>query len=1040
MFRGLFIGIDRCASSQISWLNCAEKDAIALHALFVDNLGGESAKLLVGEDATKANIENHFSKLAECNEDDVVFISYSGHGSETHEIVTYDADPQKLDETSISLDQLTRLFSKIPAKQLIFLLDCCFSGGMGAKVLCVDALPRNIPSTAVILEKLSGVGRLIVTASSSEQPAWESQKAGHGLLTKCFIEALLGPEEIVKGDRVTLYSLLEYVTNRVTDAAKSLSKEQTPTVKFNIDKNFSWPIFSIGSTYKERFPEYKKPEVSSDLQSLSGHGFDQGIIDAWSTNIPSLNQLQIDAINQFNILSGEHLVVSAPTSSGKTMIGELASLMAIKSRKRALFLLPMKALVNDKHAHFARLYNEYGIKTIQATGDVHDDVPDLIKGQYDICLMTYEKFTSLVLGFPHILEQIGVIVIDEVQMIADKNRGANLEFILTVIKSRRKYGVEPQLIALSAVIGDTNGLERWLDARLLKREDRPVPLDEGVINSRGDFRYIKSEGDAEYNTPNFVSRIFRKNSNQDWVIPLVGKLVSEGKQVIVFREQKGEARGAANYLAESLKLDPASDIVERLPTGDPSIISQALRKSLEGGVAFHTADLERDERRIIEEAFREKDSKIRVIAATTTLAMGVNTPAEAVVVVGLTHPGQCPVPYSVAEYKNMVGRAGRLGVSERGFSYLLAVTPREESEYWDGYVLGKPEDLSSKLFNEKTDIRSLIVKILVSAGHSTNNKLISIGADVIIDFIRNSFGAYQEGIKEPGWTLSESDILESLSNLESHELISRDDDNKYRLTKLGWLAGQGIIEIESIIRLVDTVKNLRPEDINDPTLIALTQLTVELSQDHVYFPVNSRGATKELNTWSQVLADQKVPRYIMSRIQSFSPDDYSAAAQAKKAAACLLWVSPMKLIEIEDILTRHGRKYDGAAGPVRRASNRTKDMIGTVARVVELIHPEVELDERSKRIFTRLETGVPSSMLELATQMGNRLSRSDYHSLMENKLTCFEVIGDTDDDILMKCIANDGSKLQAIKTAAENYKDETEIFDVGGIIIPDYEE
>ena len=57
--------------------------------------------------------------------------------------------------------------------------------------------------------------------------------------------------------------------------------------------------------------------------------------------------------------------------------------------------------------------------------------------------------------------------------------------------------------------------------------------------------------------------------------------------------------------------------------------------------------------------------ELRVLAATTTLAMGVNTPAEAVVIAGLLHPGPESEPYSIAEYKNIVGRAGRLGFATR---------------------------------------------------------------------------------------------------------------------------------------------------------------------------------------------------------------------------------------------------------------------------------------------------------------------------------------------------------------------------------------
>jgi helicase len=185
---------------------------------------------------------------------------------------------------------------------------------------------------------------------------------------------------------------------------------------------------------------------------------------------------------------------------------------------------------------------------------------------------------------------------------------------------RRRVGIEPQLIALSAVIGDTNGLERWLGARLLRRTERPVPLDEGVLLADGRFRYLDASG-VELIIGPVIHREFRKNSSQDWIIPLVRQLVSEGKQVIVFRETKGEARGCAMYLAETLGLPPAQNALDALPSADPSLASMALRQALQCGVAFHNSDLDRDERFVIEEQFRIQGAAIRVIAATTTLAM-----------------------------------------------------------------------------------------------------------------------------------------------------------------------------------------------------------------------------------------------------------------------------------------------------------------------------------------------------------------------------------------------------------------------------------
>ena len=663
-FRGLFIGIDRYTSPQINWLSCARRDAVALEALFADTLGGCST-LLTDAEATRQRIEAEFSALAGCETEDMVVIAFSGHGSETHELVTYDTDIGDLASTTIPLDVLAEWFSRIPARRLVFFLDCCFSGGIGAKVLQVGAIPRDMRSIEARLELLSGEGRLIVTASSPTEPAYEHTRFGHGLLTYYLLEALRGIKEVEDAGKLPVYRLLDYVTRRVIDGARQIGRLQHPTMRGRIDGELSWPVFVPGVRYNAAFPERGPAKVSADLSTLAAVGFPAALLQAWAGVIPTLNELQVEAINEYGVLDRQHIVVSAPTSSGKTMVGELAALKSILDRRRALFLLPLKALVADKRRQFETVYGPFGVRTIEATGET-DDITPLLRGQYDIGLLTYEKFAAIVLTHPHVLEQVGTVVVDEAQMIADPSRGANLEFILTLVQMRRRQGIEPQVIALSAVIGDTNGLERWLGARLLRRTERPVPLDEGLLLADGRFRYIDADSRQETIVEPIMRPVYRKGTSQDWIIPLVQKLVGEKHQVIVFRETKGDTRGCARYLAQSLGLPPAAEALAGLPEGDPSQASRDLGEALAHGVSFHNADLDRDERRVIEEQFRQPGSTLRVIVATTTLAMGINTPASAVVIAGLEHPGQ--QPYSVAEYKNLVGRAGRLGYAERGTS------------------------------------------------------------------------------------------------------------------------------------------------------------------------------------------------------------------------------------------------------------------------------------------------------------------------------------------------------------------------------------
>jgi helicase len=1009
-FRGLFIGIDRYQSPDINELSCARRDAVALDALFADTLGGTTV-LITDKDATRDRIAAEFAALENCDPDDTVVIGFSGHGSETHELVTHDTDFYNVTATAIPLDDVQEWFSRIPAKRLIFILDCCFSGGIGAKVLHVVAKPRELRSTEARLAQLAGNGRIIFTASSATEPAWEHGRYGHGLLTYFLMEAMRGPAELVEAGRLSLYRLLDYVTARVKAAAQQIGKPQNPTMRGQIDGELLWPVFAPGQRFFAAFPDQAPAKVTADLSSLAALGFPDELISAWGEAIPTLNPLQIAAINDYGLLKGEHLVVSAPTSSGKTMIGELAALRHVLARKRALFLLPLKALVADKRRHFEAVYGPYGIRTIEATGET-DDISPLIRGRYDIALLTYEKFAALALTHPHVIEQAGVVVVDEAQMIADTSRGANLEFILTLLRMRRREGIEPQLVALSAVIGDTGGLESWLGGRLLRRNERPVPLAEGLLRANGSFQFIDPATGETRVEAGVVQRQWGKGSSQDWIIPLVRKLVADGQQVIVFRETKSEARSVANYLASNLGLPPATEAVARMPVADASQANVDLVNDLRCGIAFHNADLQPIERRIIEEEFRRPNSGLRVISATTTLAMGVNTPASTVIIAGLMHPGD--QPYSVAEYKNLVGRAGRLGFAEKGTSYLLALDPRTEHDFWKRYVTGSPEDLRSRFLDQGTDPRSLIVRVLVAASRSTNEGATS---EEIVAFLESSFGAFQAGRSREGWQWSRGDLLSALADLEQHHLVGQGKDDRFALTPLGRLAGESATEVRSIIQLVDALSQVTPDQITDPALITAIQSTAEL--DQVLFPLNKSSKYKEPQQWQNELRGQGVPPQILNSLHRAATDDHTSTLRAKKAVACLLFVSGKPMSEIEATLTQFGGAFGGAAGPVRSVASRSSDLLPVSARVAHILHPTLNLGDRVARLVVRMTYGVPSGVADLAREAGTELLRGDYCALAVAGLGEPAAIAAADDATLLAPLGGEHNKLLVVRSAAK---------------------
>lgn len=1012
-FKGLFIGIDRYVSPGIEWLSCSGRDAMALHALFADTLGGETT-LLMDEEATLGTIRERFEHLATVDPDDVVVIAFSGHGTETHELVAYDTEPFNLANTTLPLTMLGEWCARIPARRLLIILDCCFSGGMGAKAIQAEARPRDIQSVDAKLNEISGTGRIILTASGPTEKAWEVIRLGHSLLTWHLLEALNGPPEIRQGERLGLLGLLDYVTRRVVDGARLYGHEQHPAVRGTFEGEFTWPVLSPGPIFRAAFPEHANPVASADVQSLVDFGFPSSVVQAWASEIPALNHLQLDAINDYGILRGEHLVASAPTSSGKTMLGELAAVRGALDRRRALFLMPLKALVNDKLRQFQRVYAPFGIRTIEATGET-EDIGPLLRGQYDIALLTYEKFAAIALTHPYVLHQVGTIVVDEVQMIADAGRGANLEFLLTLLKMRRREGIEPQLIALSAVIGDTNGLERWLGGRLLRKVQRPVPLDEGVICYDGRFRYFDGDSGDHRNESRYIQPLRGEGKHRDWVIPLVQRLVSEGKQVIVFREKTGETRHCAQYLAEALKLPAATEALQELPAGDPSQASGQLRGVLAHGIAFHNSHLDREERRVIEEHFRKRDTRLRVIVATTTLAMGVNTPASAVVIVGLEHPSaEGPQPYSVAEYKNLVGRAGRLGYAERGASYLIATSPREENEYWQRYVSAQPENLASRFL--AADPRTLIIRVLVAAGFASEG----VSGDEIISFLESSFGVFrmQQTGNLAGW--DRHGLQRALDDLARYGLAERGESGRFHITALGRLAGESAVEVETVLRAVACLRALRADDVTDPALIAIAQIGVEL--DNVYFPLNKASKHKEPQHWYGQLRAQGISQTVLGNLQRNVTAGGQETARAKKATACLYYISGMGMEEIERAMSQFGGAFDGSAGPIRSVTSRTCDVLPMIGRVGELLHPGIALEQRISSLVVRLDLGIQGAGVDLARYAERSLDRADYRRICDARMTGCEALAAAEDEALLALVGRDRRKLVALREAVTRWR------------------
>jgi helicase len=244
----------------------------------------------------------------------------------------------------------------------------------------------------------------------------------------------------------------------------------------------------------------KEPSKGIPFDILRAYGIGDDIIDIWKRSYGEvLLPIQEKAIVKHNLLGGRNLIIFAPTSSGKTLVGEIVSVHYAMAKKRALYLVPMKALAEEKYHHFKNMYGELGIKTIISTHDRKEQ--DLERKEFHIGVVVFEKLNALLVKNPNLLEGIGLVVIDELQMMGDDTRGAGLELLLTKILASP---FRPQLLGLSAVLGDAEDLARWLKAELLIDTRRPVELRKGIL-SRNLFSYLEHnsgmEGEEEWRLP-----------------------------------------------------------------------------------------------------------------------------------------------------------------------------------------------------------------------------------------------------------------------------------------------------------------------------------------------------------------------------------------------------------------------------------------------------------------------------------------------------------------------------------------------------------
>ena len=213
----------------------AERDAEAVKTQLIA-LGFPSRNVvhLSGEKAGYKSIEKFVETWLPRNtsENSRVVFYFSGHGAPDPQggkayLLPYDGDPNFLENTGYPLKRLYQKLEELKAKEVVVVLDSCFSGAGGRSLLAKGARPLVVS----VDTQAPASGRLeVFAAASSDQITSTLDEQGHGTFTYYFLKGITGGAR-GPGGAVTVQGLYDYLTPKVQDAARRQNREQTPSLQ-----------------------------------------------------------------------------------------------------------------------------------------------------------------------------------------------------------------------------------------------------------------------------------------------------------------------------------------------------------------------------------------------------------------------------------------------------------------------------------------------------------------------------------------------------------------------------------------------------------------------------------------------------------------------------------------------------------------------------------------------------------------------------------------------------------------------------------------
>ncbi|MFC3687659.1 DEAD/DEAH box helicase [Aquipuribacter hungaricus] len=403
------------------------------------------------------------------------------------------------------------------------------------------------------------------------------------------------------------------------------------------------------------------------------------------------------------VADGHGVLVAAPTGAGKTVVGEFAVDLAVRTGRKAFYTTPIKALSNQKYADLVAVHGADAVGLL--TGDVS------VNGEAPVVVMTTEVLRNMIYAGSPTLAGLGFVVMDEVHYLADRFRGAVWEEVIIHLAE------DVQLVSLSATVSNAEEFGEWLatvrgDTRVVVSEHRPVPLWQHVlVDTRLHDLFVDPDGDPVLGLPGEApgivnpelvalaredSRFERRYKgrpqrggtrprkrgtpsragvvealDKDGLLPAIHFIFSRNGCDAAVRQclAWGVRLTTPGERAEIRRV--AEERTAALPDADLGVLGWSeWVEALERGLAAHHAGLLPAFKETVEELFRR--GLVKMVFATETLALGVNMPARSVVLEKLVKwNGEQHVDVTAGEYTQLTGRAGRRGIDVEGHAVVL---------------------------------------------------------------------------------------------------------------------------------------------------------------------------------------------------------------------------------------------------------------------------------------------------------------------------------------------------------------------------------